>query len=371
MTIEIEITATRSLIFSQLKERLATEDIHVSITPADIPDTWAFYRDGLSTTLFMIEMHAGGCRLMMDRLAAYDDYRFLPYLTDTLCLCLNDRHYSANGQTAYQLMDEEWASKTIGDEIAALKCMLALGHKYYLSLPISDTNIYVSSEVLSRMGVSVHSATPRIYGYIQHMLCHDLLPYDIVADSIVFDDEDVIVDVPQHHSIGRVMSWQTDGAETYESFCRQDAEMLLKIAETYTPATDCEGVVLNDIGTLYEHGIGVQQDIGQAIYWYKEAIIHRDLQYAPTSLGDIYRKGSGGITPDLSLALQAYRLSTDPYAWYRIGQSLEEGWTDMPDLDRAIEYYTKAAAAGHHLAIKRLALLGRHASDLDHTMPGA
>ena len=54
------------------------------------------------------------------------------------------------------------------------------------------------------------------------------------------------------------------------------------------------------------------------------------------------------------MAFDAYHLSIDPYAAYRIGQAYEEGWTGIPDLEKAMEWYEKAAAQKHHLALKRL-----------------
>jgi len=73
-----------------------------------------------------------------------------------------------------------------------------------------------------------------------------------------------------------------------------------------------------------------------------------------SGLGDIYRRGKLDGKRNAKLALEAYHLSEDPYAWYRIGQSYEEGWVDAPDLDKAMIWFNKAAAVGHHLAIKRL-----------------
>ncbi|MDO4496676.1 MAG: hypothetical protein Q4B58_02410 [Bacteroidales bacterium] len=98
----------------------------------------------------------------------------------------------------------------------------------------------------------------------------------------------------------------------------------------------------------------MKQDFEKAVYWYKEAIRHGDLQYAPSSLGDIYRKGQENVERNPTLAIEAYKISTDPYAWFRLGQSYEEGWTAVPDMQKAMEYYEMAAARGHHLALKRL-----------------
>ena len=60
------------------------------------------------------------------------------------------------------------------------------------------------------------------------------------------------------------------------------------------------------------------------------------------------------IARDLKKAFDAYQLSIDPYAHYRIGQAYEEGWTGEPNMKKAMKWYQQAAEEGHHLAIKRL-----------------
>ena len=115
-----------------------------------------------------------------------------------------------------------------------------------------------------------------------------------------------------------------------------------------------EGVVLNDLGTLFQEGIGVAQDGDRAAYWFREAIRLGERWYAPSNLGDLYRKGCGTLAPSLTEAFKAYCVSEDPYAHYRIGQAYEEGWTGAPDMDKAMEWYRRAADERHHLAIRRL-----------------
>lgn len=353
MLIQTSIMSEQYLSFERLLESLGTDDIVIAVTPEDINGTWAFYRKEHSVTMFMIEKTYNTYILSMDRLASYDDYRFLPYLIDTLSLHLTNKPFIIDGKRAFCFYDEEWATDIIGEEIAYLKCILSLGKKYYISLPIQDTNVYINEDALNSMGVTLHSSTPRIFGYINYMLKYNLLPTD---DEVELTDKDIdtVVDVPQHKSIGTVLSWHTDGSRTTESYSSEDVLQLLHIASSYDSHKHYEGVVLNDIATIYEYGIGTKQDALAAVCWYKRAIQHGDLMYAPSSLGDIYRRGLPPIKPDLYLAHKTYMLSTDPYSWYRIGQSYEEGWTSEPDIEKAMLYYNKAAAAGHHLAIKRL-----------------
>ena len=350
---QVIILSTRDFDFKEYAKLLGVKNLVLSISPEEVPDAWGFYREGQSTTLFSIERGDGEYVLSMDSIASYDDYGFFPYLVDTLNSYLCDCPYrSEDGKSAFQTFDEEWTEYCIGEEVAYLKCLLSIGQKYYFELPLSDSFPYVTEALLNEFGVTLHSSSPRIYGYIQYMLRHGLVPEDEEREEMEVEDEEV--DVPQHESIGIVKSWQTDGAETTESYSIEDVDLLLAIGREYEKGKQVPGVVLNDIGTVFEHGLGVEVDIPTAIRWYKEAIRQGDRYYAPTNLGDIYRRGKLDGKRDAKLALEAYHLSEDPYAWYRIGQSYEEGWVDAPDLDTAMVWFNKAAAAGHHLAIKRL-----------------
>ncbi len=354
MLYQINIPSDQPFDFSRFRQMLGAERLALSISPDEIPDAWGFYREGLSATLFTLERRAGEYLLSMDCLATYEDYRFFPYLVDTLSSYLCDTPYlSETGESAYKVFDEEWIEYCIGEEVAYLKCLLSVGQKYYIELPLSDASPYVTESLLNEFGVTVHSSTPRIYGYIHYLLRNGLVPEDAEREEMVLEEDEV--DVPQHVSIGVVKSWQTDGAETSESYSMDDVRLLLSIGQAYlTEGKQVPGVVLNDIGTVYEHGLGVKQEIPEAIRWYREAIQNGDRYYAPTNLGDIYRRGLLDGRRDATRALEAYHQSEDPYAWYRIGQAFEEGWTGAADLDSAMVWYRKAAAAGHHLALDRL-----------------
>lgn len=350
---QISIHSSRDFDFGEYAQLLGVKDLVLSISPEEVPDAWGFYREGQSTTLFSIERGEGEYVLSMDSMASYDDYAFFPYLADTLSSFLCDSPYlTKEGESAFQAFDEEWTEYCIGEEVAYLKCLLSIGQKYYFELPLSDSFPYITEALLNEFGVTLHSSSPRIYGYIQYMLRHSLVPEDDEREEM--EIEDVEVDVPQHESIGIVRSWQTDGAETTESYSVEDVDLLLAIGRDYEKGKHVPGVVLNDIGTVFEHGLDVEVDIPTAVRWYKEAIRQGDRYYAPTNLGDIYRRGLLDGRRNAVLALEAYRLSEDPYAWYRIGQSYEEGWVEAPDLDTAMVWFNKAAAVGLHLAIRRL-----------------
>ena len=335
-------------------------DIH---TLLDETTYWYFHRENESTTLFSIRFEPPqGYEVTLDQLATYQDYKLFPYLIDSLRTFLNGTYADLPQDTnLYHLLNEEWIEDSIAEEIAILKGTLSLTPQYYLAQPLDDMT-YITLDSLYPYGVNLHSSTPRIYGYIQYLLKHHLLPYDSVieaentaSESAFPEDEmEVEVDIPQHEAIGRVKSWQLDGSETYETYSKEDVQHLMTLAKEYLQGRKLCGVVLNDIGTLHQEGIGIEVDGEKAVFWFTEAYKAGDTLYAPTNLGDLYRKGCGSVLPDAHKAFKAYGLSDDPYAHYRIGQAYEEGSAGVIDMNLAMKWYRKAAEEGHHLAIRRL-----------------
>lgn len=333
-------------------------------TPIDEGYAWYFYRPSSSTTAFIITFQKPDTyTVSMDCLASVDDYRFFPYLVDSLAQYLEGSIEELDKQqTIYQLLNEDWMEGTIADEIARIKGTLTIYPKYYICQSLVGA-AYVSINALARFGVTLTSATPRIYGYIQHMMLHDLIPVATQSEiedesnhSMLDTEDDYDVDIPQHQSIGRVKSWQLNGEETFESYSIEDTHLLLQLAEKYLNGEKVDGVVLNDIGTIYQEGIGTIKDGKIAAEWFERAYNEGDTLYAPTNLGDLYRKGGINVEKSLPKALAYYQKSTDPYSFYRIGQAYEEGWIDVPNQKMAMSWYHKAAEAGHHLALKRLAM---------------
>lgn len=307
-----------------------------------------------STTVFTIGFDAeiGGTILTMDGLASWEDHRLFPYLAD----CLSAQLCGKGIPNVFQEYDEEWVAEAIGETIAYVKVHLSINKRYYLHNPLIPFQ-FIDREILATVGTSYHSSTPRIYGYIQYLLKHHQIK---TAREVGFESEETEyaahfeVDVPQHVAIGHVKSWQTDGAETWESYAQEDVDMLLDIARRYEMGeTSVEAVVLNDIGTLFHEGVGVERDGEKAVYWFSQAISRGDLLYAPSNLGDLHRKGCTPLPISLPDALAAYQLGADPYAHYRIGQAYEEGWDGEPDFQKAEEWFARAFKEGHHLAIRR------------------
>lgn len=370
MALNFDFRSSKKVDFYAFIDFLGLDDLDAVVLvdePGTNEDQCVFHRKGHSTTETIIAYNRKDLyTLSIDELASYDDYKLLPYLLDSFCKFITGHPYRVafpDSETtemktlsAYQFYDEDWIQEQIGETIAEVKCVFSLHLPYYFELPING-HAYVTESLLNEYGVDKHSSTPRIYGYIQYLLREDKVLYHDVEermDALMDDSIEQEVDVPQHESIGTVESWQTDGSITTESFCSQDVALLINIGQRYFAGAKVDGVVLNDLGTIFQEGIGVDKDVDVAIGWYKEAIRNGDHWFAPSSLGDIYRKGWSACGVQLELAFKSYQLGNDPYCHYRIGQAYEEGWTGEPNMELAMRWYKKAKEEGHHLAIKRL-----------------
>ncbi len=350
----ITISSINTFVFNDFASRL---DMNCKL---EYEETGLYYfsLEGQSTTLYYLMVTESVAILAISEFASYADYKAFPYVADLLSLYLSGKNLEVDDKgtmvSVFQYFDEDWIEESIGDAVASLKATLSVKQRYYIDLTVED-NIVVTKADLERCAVGLTSSTPRIYGYVQLLLKRSMLRQasEEEQDEDMEDNEYMEVDVPQHVSIGRIKSWQLDGAETWETYSREDVDRLLDIAKT--EGFDTQAEVLNDLGSIYYEGVGVPIDGDKAVYWYKKAIAAGDNIYAPTNLGDLYRKGRGTVAQSLPLAYEAYTVSQDPYALFRIGQAHEEGWISAPDMDKAMQYYEKAANIGHHRAIKRLA----------------
>ena len=365
MNLSVKISSSASLDFESLLSFMGMEgdlELHPDYC---FSHQWVFLRPKHSTTLFLIRGFSDASYMVcMDAMASYADYQFFPYLVDSLAQLIEGEVEGLyEGESIFDAMDEAWREETIGNAVADFKAQI-LARGFYLFVSPLEDNPHFTTEVLADYGVTLHSSSSRIYGYVQHILAHKLYQATPIEelesvkelDAMLAEDV-VMVDIPQHVSVGKMKSWDVDGNVTYDSFSQEDVDLLLALGEQYRQGKHLEAVVLNDIGSLFHEGVGVAVDAERAIYWYGEALSAGDTLYAPANLGDLYRNGVGKQAASLPKALEAYLLSTDPYAYYRIGQAYEEGWGMSPDMDEAMKWYAKAADKRHHLALKRLRLL--------------
>lgn len=109
-----------------------------------------FHRPEHSTTSFVIsdDMH-GKIVIGMDGLSSYDDYKFFPYLIDTLGLHLNGHSPKLmsreDGKTysVYERLGAQWIEDCIGEEIASLKVILSVIPRCYLELPKTESIMFL------------------------------------------------------------------------------------------------------------------------------------------------------------------------------------------------------------------------------------
>lgn len=123
-----------------------------------------------------------------------------------------------------------------------------------------------------------------------------------------------------------------------------------------------------DIAQMYEHGIGVEKNINEAIKFYTLAARQQDLR-AEYNLGLIYLEGQG-VPQDAKKGISLLRdaaFKGNPYAQYVVASIDEEGYRSpsgeelIPaDPTQAIAMYDLAAANNFGLAQYRLAQILAH-----------
>lgn len=169
------------------------------------------------------------------------------------------------------------------------------------------------------------------------------------------------------HKIMKNNTYDETGNTFEDEYSEVDVEFLLLFARLYKEGKINDDAFhqidlywrewFNSLGAMYEDGIGVEQDLAEANYWYEQALEHGNDYLAACNLGDNLRKGRG-IEKNLERAFEVYSHSTHPYALYRIGEAYEHGWGTQQDQNLAHYYYLDSARAGHRLACKRCEELG-------------
>jgi TPR repeat protein len=114
----------------------------------------------------------------------------------------------------------------------------------------------------------------------------------------------------------------------------------------------------NNLGGLYENGLGVAQDTAMAAHWYRKAADQGDSS-AENNLGRLYESGNG-VPKDEAEAVRWYRMAADQGyapAESNLGRVYEAGLGIAKDEATAAMWYAKAAQAGLANAQLRLGYL--------------
>jgi TPR repeat protein len=112
----------------------------------------------------------------------------------------------------------------------------------------------------------------------------------------------------------------------------------------------------NNLGAMYESGIGARKDPGEAKKWYRKAA-EQGYAAAQNNLGVMFGQGKG-VQPDYREAVKWYRKGAEQgydLAQYNLGVMYAEGKGVLEDPDQAMKWYRKAAEQGNARAQNNLA----------------
>lgn len=104
----------------------------------------------------------------------------------------------------------------------------------------------------------------------------------------------------------------------------------------------------NNIGYLFEQGLGVRQSYPEAMAWYRKAAAQK-LAQAQYNIATLYFYGFG-VERNMREALTWLRLAAAqqlPEAQYLLGLALFEGQGVRANPDAALDWFHKAAVQGH------------------------
>lgn len=113
------------------------------------------------------------------------------------------------------------------------------------------------------------------------------------------------------------------------------------------------------LGTMYEAGRGVNQDLQEAMKWYSLAAKQGQLG-AELKLAKMYEAGRG-VSKNFGEAAKWYQLAAEhgnADAQYKIGYFCQQGLGVPLNNEQAVKWYQKAAAQGNHQAIQALVAIG-------------
>ena len=140
------------------------------------------------------------------------------------------------------------------------------------------------------------------------------------------------------------------GIEALKNDDYAQAEMLL-LSASEKGSTDA----MNELGCLYQKGIGVKQDYSKALEWLKKAAT-QDNSDAMNGLGYMYLKGTG-VEQDYQKSYEWFKKGAEKglaEAQFNLGICYAKGEGVQQDYDTAIKWIKQAAEQGHENAIKAL-----------------
>lgn len=140
-----------------------------------------------------------------------------------------------------------------------------------------------------------------------------------------------------------------------DAFKREDWQAGYKYATGLFADRD-NPTLLHNLGLLCSNGTVVPKDDKKAVEYFRKAA-ERGEPCAQCSLGLMVQTGRGVDSPDPELAFSWFRKSAaqdHPEAQYRLALCYENGQGTSKNLQRAYDFYEKAAKQGHSLASQAL-----------------
>ena len=121
----------------------------------------------------------------------------------------------------------------------------------------------------------------------------------------------------------------------------------------------------NNLGAMYQHGMGVPVNMAEAVKWYRLAAGQK-VPVAKFNLGILLQQGLG-VAPDPAEGLRLMTEAAEAgysVAQYELGQMFRIGDGVPVDLAKAAEYFVKAAGHGDKSAQEKLSDLERPLQEL-------
>ena len=175
-----------------------------------------------------------------------------------------------------------------------------------------------------------------------------------LLEAAASDPDDVLATmwIARVHSTGR-MTFPRDPERA-----REIASGVIDELRGLAADGDVEATFL--MGTAYDESLGVEQDFGEAMRWYRRAA-HMGHVLAVHNVGNMYRDGRGVDVDHARAAMRWLRAARagDVIPALRLGEAYEAGRGLPRSLEDARQWYEKAAAAGNATAAQALERIGR------------
>lgn len=137
------------------------------------------------------------------------------------------------------------------------------------------------------------------------------------------------------------------------AYGRGEYHLALQLWQPAAEAGDAQA--MNNLGVLYDKGLGVEPDVGRALYWYAKSA-EAGHPSGMCNFGRMLEQGRG-IPQDVEEAARWFDLAArkgQPEAQYNLGMLYEQGHGVGKDDAAAAAWYSRAAAANQPNALARL-----------------